>query len=156
VPTNCTLSFTPTIARSATTALTISATDAYTSCSGCGCNNCAAACSGGNATLVISGLVGDSCVVNKMNGTYNLIFRGLCGWSIDSKSGSPECPTSVGLTLGCISPTGKWFLRVYVGAAPPDYEAYTYPLLNCTGTHPTGSGVFTSWTNCSGGSWTLT
>ena len=153
IPTNCTLSFTPTIARTGTTALTISATDAYTSCNTCDCNSCAT-CSGGAATLVVSGLTGsDSCPSAKMNGTYALAYISTCHWRA-SKSGSPECAGPVIVDLGCAS--SKWYLTVVVGETIPFNYATNYTVgLNCTGNHPTGSGVFTDWFNCAGGSWTL-
>jgi len=155
IPTNCTLSFTPTIARSGTTALTISATDSYTSCNGCDCSNCTT-CRGGGATLVVSGIGGNPCAINKMNGTYALTYGPPCGWTTGWKSGAPECGGSVTAWLTCISVTNVWYLTVQVDSGPPLKYASVYPVLNCTGNHPTGSGVFTSWLGCSGGSWTLT
>ncbi len=151
VPTDCTLSFTPTIARSATTALTVSATDAYTSCNGCDCNNCAA-CSGGSINLVVSGITGGTCQ-DGLNGTYVLAYSPTCKWS-GFILGKPGCAASIA-ELTCVS--GQWYFWVRQAGSIPSYYATANPiLLNCTGTHPTGAGVFNSWFNCASGSFTMT
>jgi hypothetical protein len=150
VPNNCTITFSLTIARSGTTALTISATDSYASCNGCDCNNCAA-CSGGSVNLVVSGITGGTCQ-DGLNGAYVLAYSSTCSWT-GYILGKPGCEASIA-TVACGG--GKWYLLVRAdGSIPTYYAAGNAILLNCTGNHPTGAGVFNDWFNCANGSWTL-
>jgi hypothetical protein len=108
VPTNCTLSFTPTIARSAATLLTVSATDVYTGCDTCcipGCpsapycvSNCAA-----TYTVTVSGVVGDACC-QSLNRNYTVprdTFLGGCNWRGGPEAGGPPAYGLMIMTIVC-------------------------------------------------------
>ena len=108
IPTNCTLSFTPTIARSAAGALTISATDAYTSCNTCctpGCpldTYCVSACAA-TYTVTVSGIVGDACCLS-LNRNYTLprdTILGGCNWRGGPQAGGPPVTGLMIMTLVC-------------------------------------------------------
>jgi hypothetical protein len=159
VPTDCTITFTPTIARTGTTVLTISATDDFApTCDDCEVGACPTDCvtCPTQYQVVLSGFPdstmgvdygGDYCCRrwNQLNGIYTLTRAaslpswpiGTCGWGWEGYNGLPEEPCNRWL-LRLVCEDLHWLLQVSGWRYNSSYWRFYYQAPILTSCPPNG------------------